>query len=86
MQQDLFELRRSRDIEQQALAQYMGVHKATLSQIERGRTDLSLTRAKMIAEFLNVSLDDVYKAAEETRRRWEAKQERAHPNPLVPAA
>ncbi len=76
MPQDLFELRRSRGIEQQALAKFMGVHKATLSQIERGRTDLSLLRAKKIAECLQVSLDAVYSAAEETRRRWEA---RPHP-------
>lgn len=86
MPQDLFELRRSREVEQQALAKYMGVHKATLSQIERGRTELSLARAKKIAEFLKVSLDVVYSAAEETRRRWNARQQAPDPPNLDEAA
>lgn len=67
-QPDLFELRRSRGKEQQQVAAQLGIKKAAMSQIERGKTELTLRRAGQIAEFLGVSFDDVKRAYEETLR------------------
>ncbi|HEY7123730.1 MAG TPA: helix-turn-helix transcriptional regulator [Ktedonobacterales bacterium] len=72
--QDLFELRRSKGKEQQEVAAQMGLHKATLSQIERGRTDLTLARAEQYAAIIGVTLLEVAQAAAESRKRWQDRQ------------
>ena len=72
-QPDLFELRRSKGREQQEMARALGIKKAAMSQIERGRTELTLRRAAQIAAFLEVPLDVVNQAYIETLRRAEVK-------------
>ena len=98
MQPDLFELRRSKGVEQQEMAEFLGIHKTSLSQIERGRTELTLARARQYAQKLEVPLDEVSQAAEETKRRWQERQKNPdlqkrrrksaleHPPDLAPAA
>ena len=83
MQPDLFELRRSRGIEQQEMAAHLGIHKATLSQIERGRYELGLARGQSYAQKLGVSLEEVAKAAAESRRRFVARKPKASPDPQI---
>jgi transcriptional regulator with XRE-family HTH domain len=78
---DLFELRRSKGIEQQEMAEHLGIHKTTLSQIERGRSELTLIRATQYAGKLQVSLQEVSDAAVETRRRWQEHQKNPKPRP-----
>lgn len=64
----LKEIREEKGIKQKELAKGVGVTCAYLCAVERNRKQLSLKRAVKIADYLNVSLDELVglKESEET--------------------
>ena len=68
-QPTLSELRDSKNISQRELAEYLHLKQATMSQIELGDIGLEIERAGLIAQKLDVSLDEVSAAYLESKRR-----------------
>jgi DNA-binding XRE family transcriptional regulator len=62
-------LREERDISQEAFAQKAKVHRTTMSEIERGITNISVDIAERIANALNHSLSELFSAAESQRHK-----------------
>lgn len=54
-------LRKSHHCRQQELADYLGVTRRTMSRIENGEAEPSLTTAWEIANFFGMKLDDVFR-------------------------
>lgn len=54
------QLRRDRELSQEALANAAGIHPKHLSEIERGNKDPRATTVARLAEALGVSVGDLY--------------------------
>lgn len=52
-------IRRKKHITQEELANHVGVNKSFISRVETGTKDMSFPLAVAIADYLNVSLDDI---------------------------
>ena len=52
-------IRKQKGIKQQELAEALGIKKSYMSRIENSKKSISLKRAIEIADFLNVSLDEL---------------------------
>jgi transcriptional regulator with XRE-family HTH domain len=55
----LKEIRKNKRLSQFELGRAIDVYPQKISDFERGRRDLRLSEAKSVAEFLNISLDDL---------------------------
>jgi len=53
------ELRKERNVTQQEIADELGVTKSYIHYVELGRTNITLENALKIANFLNVSLNEL---------------------------
>ena len=62
-------LREERDISQEAFAQKAKVHRTTMSEIERGLSNISVDIAERIAHGLDLSLSELFAAAESQRTK-----------------
>lgn len=59
MVQTMVELRRKLDITQEELAANIGVSKGAIGMYETGKRTPSLNRAKQIAQFFGITLEDL---------------------------
>lgn len=59
MKTHIKELRKERNITQQEIADKLGVTKSYISYVESGKTGITLENASEIADFLNVTLDEL---------------------------
>lgn len=59
MRYTLAELRKIKGLTQAALAKQLGVAPSTIAQYETGKRTPNLERAREIAKFFNVGLDDI---------------------------
>lgn len=50
-------LRKSYNISQSSLGEAVGLTKQTINDIEKGRSKTTLDKAKLLADYFNVSLD-----------------------------
>lgn len=55
----LKDVRESRAVTQEAIAKQVGVSQQFISRVERGNKSISLDLAAEIADYLNVSLDEI---------------------------
>ncbi len=55
----LKDVRESRNVSQKDVAQHIGVSQQFISRVERGTKDMSFSLATEIADYLNVSLDEL---------------------------
>ena len=55
----LKELREDSDLSQAALAQALGMYKTTYARYEQGQRDLPLQTAILIADYYQISLDEL---------------------------
>lgn len=55
----LKDIREARNISQDDIAKQIGVSQQFISRVERGNKSISLDLAAEIADFLNVSLDEI---------------------------
>jgi transcriptional regulator with XRE-family HTH domain len=60
------QLRRDRELSQEALANAAGIHPKHLSEIERGNKDPRATTLVRLAEALGVTVGDLYGHGDET--------------------
>jgi transcriptional regulator with XRE-family HTH domain len=60
-------LRESREISQEAFAQRAAVHRTTMSEIERGITNISVDIAERIAIALGIPVSELFREAESER-------------------
>jgi DNA-binding XRE family transcriptional regulator len=65
MKSRLKEILNQRGIKQQFIADKVGVHKATLTRIVKGKTDPSLQTAYRIAQVLGLKIEDIWYEEEE---------------------
>lgn len=56
---NLKDLRTAKNIKLTELAEHVGVSKTFISRVEHGTKDMSFSLAIEIADFLNVSLDEI---------------------------
>lgn len=59
MEIHLKEVRESRNVTQEAVAQHIGVSQQFISRVEKGTKQISLDLASDIADYLSVSLDEI---------------------------
>lgn len=52
-------IRQERAIKQQEIADLVGMHRSNYSKIENGQRELSITALNKVAQFFNVSLDQL---------------------------
>lgn len=74
MQTPLREIRESRNVTQTELAEQVGVSQVHISQIERGLFNMSFPLACEIADYLNVSLDELAGRTPPKRRAKPSKR------------
>lgn len=74
MQIPLREIRESRNVTQTELAEQVGVSQVHISQIERGLFNMSFPLACEIADYLNVSLDELAGRTPPKRRAKPSKR------------
>jgi len=55
----LKDVRESRNVSQEDVAQHIGVSQQFISRVEHGTKDMSFSLATEIADYLNVSLDEL---------------------------
>lgn len=53
-------IRKERGIRQEEFAKYMGVSRQTISSLENGRYNPSITLAYKIAKYFEMSIEDVF--------------------------
>lgn len=56
----LRELRKNKGLSQVELSEISGIRQSTLSQYENGSRKPSMSKAKKLADALNMSLDDIF--------------------------
>ena len=61
------EIREDRDINQAALAEYLGVHQTTYSSYELGKLSLTADVLVKLAEYYNTSVDYLLGLTDETK-------------------
>jgi len=64
MKNRLQELRKQKNLSQKELAEELGVTRQTINAIERERYNPSLDLAFKLAEFFNLSIEDIFKKSE----------------------
>lgn len=57
--QRIKDLRTKQNISQEALGKFLGKSHAAISDIERGKTELSVSDLSLIANFLKVDIDEI---------------------------
>ena len=60
MKNRIEEIRRARGISQVEFAHFMGVSRQTISSLENGRYNPSITLAFKIARFLEMSIEEIF--------------------------
>lgn len=60
MKNRIEEIRKERGIRQEELAKFMKVSRQTISSLENGRYNPSITLAYKIAKFFNMTIEDVF--------------------------
>lgn len=55
----LKDVRESRNVTQEAVAQHIGVSQQFISRVEKGTKQISLDLASDVADYLGVSLDEI---------------------------
>lgn len=65
MKNRIEEIRKSRGIRQEELAKTMGVSRQTISSLENGRYNPTLTLAHKIARFFGISIEELFIFEEE---------------------
>lgn len=56
----LAELRKNKKLTQEQLSKLLGISKSSIAMYETGQRVPSLSRAKKIAEFFNVSVEEIF--------------------------
>jgi putative transcriptional regulator len=64
----LEEIRKQKSVDQEELAQQLGVSRQTISSIESGRYDPSLLLASKLARYFEMSIEDIFVLEEEVKR------------------
>ena len=65
MKNSIEEIRKARGIRQEEFAKSMGVSRQTISSLENGRYNPSITLAYKIAHFFDMTIEDVFVFEEE---------------------
>ena len=65
MKNRIEEIRKERNIRQEEFAKFMGVSRQTISSLENGRYNPSITLAYKIAKFFNMTIEEVFIFEEE---------------------
>lgn len=65
MKNRIEEIRKERGVLQEELAKYMGVSRQTISSLENGRYNPSITLAYKIAKYFGMSIEEVFVFEEE---------------------
>ena len=65
MKNRIEEIRKARGVLQEELAKYMGVSRQTISSLENGRYNPSITLAYKIAKYFGMSIEEVFVFEEE---------------------
>ncbi|MBR4058313.1 MAG: helix-turn-helix transcriptional regulator [Lachnospiraceae bacterium] len=65
MKNKIEEIRKERGIRQDELAKYMGVSRQTISSLENGRYNPSITLAYKIAKYFDMTIEEVFVFEEE---------------------
>ena len=65
MKNKIEEIRKERGIRQEELAKYMGVSRQTISSLENGRYNPSITLAYKIAKYFDMTIEEVFVFEEE---------------------
>ena len=60
MKNRIEEIRKERGIRQEEFAKYMGVSRQTISSLENGRYNPSITLAYKIARYFDMTIEDVF--------------------------
>lgn len=68
MKNKIEEIRKERGIRQDELAKYMGVSRQTISSLENGRYNPSITLAYKIAKYFDMTIEEVFVFEEEDLR------------------
>ena len=70
MENRIRELRKTRGMNQEALANYIGVSQQTISKIESNTNSLSMDILICLAEFFHVTTDYLLGLSNEKRNKW----------------
>ena len=70
MENRIRELRKTRGMNQEALANYIGVSQQTISKIERNTNSLSMDILICLAKFFHVTTDYLLGLSNEKRNKW----------------
>ena len=65
MKNKIEEIRKERGIRQEEFAKYMGVSRQTISSLENGRYNPSITLAYKIAKYFDMTIEEVFVFEEE---------------------
>ena len=65
MKNRIEEIRKERGIRQEEFAKYMGVSRQTISSLENGRYNPSITLAYKIAKYFGMTIEEVFVFEEE---------------------
>ena len=65
MKNKIEEIRKERGIRQEEFAKYMGVSRQTISSLENGRYNPSITLAYKIAKYFGMTIEEVFVFEEE---------------------
>ena len=65
MKNKIEQIRKERGIRQDELAKYMGVSRQTISSLENGRYNPSITLAYKIAKYFDMTIEEVFVFEEE---------------------
>lgn len=65
MKNKIEEIRKERGIRQDELAKYMGVSRQSISSLENGRYNPSITLAYKIAKYFDMTIEEVFVFEEE---------------------
>ena len=65
MKNKIEEIRKERGIRQEEFAKFMGVSRQTISSLENGRYNPSITLAYKIAKYFNMTIEEVFIFEEE---------------------
>ena len=65
MKNKIEQIRKERGIRQEEFAKFMGVSRQTISSLENGRYNPSITLAYKIAKFFNMTIEEVFIFEEE---------------------
>ena len=65
MKNRIEEIRKERGVRQEELAKFMGVSRQTISSLENGRYNPSITLAYKIAKYFDMTIEEVFVFEEE---------------------